>query len=344
MDTKQGSSFNFRSIFLVLVGTGVLAAVVFCLDILLFTYSPGESPAIIFTLEVPPGSNLTTVTRHLQENKIIRNDKKFILLATLMRASGNIQAGEYQFSNVMTPLQILNKLVSGDTLRHQVTIPEGYNMYQIADLLHQKIEVDPGKFLRAALDSRLLAELGIKAKSMEGYLFPDTYSFSKGITEKAIIYNLVNNFRKMITEEMMDKASSREMTLHEVVTLASLIEKETSDGKERPLISGVFHNRLARKMRLETDPTVIYGLKNFNGNLTRKDLQSYTPYNTYRIRGLPPGPIANPGLKSIMAALYPEPSDYLFFVSKNDGTHYFSATLKEHNKAVKRYQKNRSRK
>ena len=344
MDTKKIFSFNLRYIFLVLVGTAVLAVAVFCLDILLFTLSPGESPAIVFTLEVPPGSNLRTVTQHLQENRIVRDDGKFILLATLMRASGNIQAGEYQFSSDMTPLQILNKLVSGDTLLHQVTIPEGYNMYQIADLLHQKIEADPEEFLRAARDTGLLAELGIRAKSMEGYFFPDTYYYPKGITEQAIIRTLVNNFRKMVTEEMIEKASSRGMTLHEVVTLASLIEKETSDGKERPLISGVFHNRLSKRMRLESDPTVIYGLKNFNGNLTKKDLQSYTPYNTYRIRGLPPGPIANPGLESIRATLYPEPSDYLFFVSKNDGTHYFSATLKEHNRAVKRYQKNSSRK
>ena len=178
---------------------------------------------------------------------------------------------------------------------------------------------------------------------MEGYLYPETYYFSKGEGERKIIQTMISTFNQFYTLDMEEKARVLSMTRREIVTLASIIEKETSVGNERPLISAVFHNRLKRRIRLQSDPTVIYGLPDFDGNLTRKDLRVHSPYNTYWVKGLPPGPIANPGNESLIAVLNPAPVDYLYFVSKNNGTHYFSKTLSEHNGAVQRYQKNRRR-
>lgn len=184
----------------------------------------------------------------------------------------------------------------------------------------------------------LLTGFGLEGKGVEGYLFPDTYYFPPSVTEREILIAMVEQFREIFDPMMKEKSGGIGLTPHEVVTLASLIEKEAGIKAERPLVSAVFHNRLKIKIPLQSDPTVIYGLRDFSGNLRRKDLQNPSPYNTYRIKGLPPGPICNPGLSSLRAALSPASVPYLYFVSKNDGSHLFSVSLEEHNQAVKLYQ------
>ena len=225
-------------------------------------------------------------------------------------------------------------------ITYRVTIPEGFTVRQIASLLKQRgIIEDEEEFCRLAFDPRFVRSLGIEDRTLEGYLFPDTYRFPRGTPPREVIRVMVENFRRVYDEGLAMRAKELGMTVREVVILASIIEKETGRAEERPLISAVFHNRLKKGMPLCSDPTVIYGLEEFDGNLTKEHLRRRTPYNTYLFAGLPPTAIANPGRDALLAALYPAPVPYLYFVSRNDGTHKFSVTLKEHNRAVLRYQK-----
>jgi UPF0755 protein len=193
-------------------------------------------------------------------------------------------------------------------------------------------------FRSAAAAPARRAESGIEAPSLEGYLFPSTYYVTRRTTPAELVRRMVRQFQESTRDLDWSGAADRKLSRHQIITLASIIEKETSQDDERPLVAAVFSNRLARRIPLQSDPTIIYALPNFNGNLRRVDLGVKSPYNTYRVAGLPPGPIANPGLASLEAALHPAPVKYLYFVSKNDGTHYFSSTLAEHQKAVARYQ------
>jgi UPF0755 protein len=221
---------------------------------------------------------------------------------------------------------------------HSITIPEGYSLKQIADLLEESGLIKGDEFLSKTEDPDTTVRYALKSPTLEGYLYPDTYHFAKGQSASVLIDLMVSRFRQ-VTTPFMERVRFVGLTLHEVITLASIVEKETGRPEERPVIASVFLNRLMKGMRLESDPTVIYGIRDFNGNLTREHLSKSTPYNTYRISGLPPGPIANPGLESIKAVLYPAGTDYLFFVSRNDGTHHFSRTYQEHQTAVEMYQK-----
>jgi UPF0755 protein len=205
-------------------------------------------------------------------------------------------------------------------------------------LLAKSAIVEKEQFLAAAENPDLLSSLGLQGKGIEGHLFPNTYHFTPAASPREILLAMTEQFRKVFEPLASQANESNALTFYEILTLASIIEKETGLDAERPLVSAVFHNRLKLKMPLQSDPTVIYGLKNFNGNLTRKDLQDPNPYNTYRIPGLPPGPICNPGFSSLKAALYPAPVPFLYFVSKNDGTHLFSENLESHSNAVKSYQ------
>ena len=224
-------------------------------------------------------------------------------------------------------------------LLHPLTIPEGLTIIQIADLVSQQGLTDREEFLRLAKDREFIVSLGIKAETLEGYLYPDTYKFPRSIQAREVLVAMVEQLRQVVRPDLLARMQELRMTMHEVLTLASVIEKETGSGGERPEISAVFHNRLKKHIPLQSDPTVIYGLPAFDGNLHKKDLSSPSPYNTYRVQGLPPGPIANPGIQAIRATLFPSDSRSLYFVSRNDGTHQFSATLIEHNKAVEKYQK-----
>ncbi len=288
---------------------------------------------------VKKGSGLKSVATQLERRKLIKSKDLFIFWALLKGGSRDIKAGEYSLNQSMSPARILTILASGAVKTHPLTIPEGLTAEQIADILAQKGLVDKGEFMALAMDKNLAASYHIDGQSLEGYLFPDTYLLSRDMGARQIIDLMIKRFWDIFSN--LKKGHETPMSLREIVTLASIVEKETGLAEERPLIASVFLNRLKRRMRLESDPTVIYGLKDFDGNLTKKDLQSPSPYNTYRNRGLPPGPIANPGRESLKAVINPAQTDYLYFVSRNDGSHYFSTTLREHNRAVIRYQKRR---
>lgn len=291
------------------------------------------------TVVISEGSNFQQVAGLLEREHLIKSRSAFVLLGKAQEADRKIHPGEYELHAAMPPSEILSNLLAGRVVLHSVTVPEGYTINQIADVLEQHRITDRTEFVRLAKDKPFIKTLGIPAESLEGYLFPDTYRFARRTPAKDVIKAMVDQLGQVMTAEWQARAKELNLTVHEVLTLASVIEKETGAGEERPQISSVFHNRLKRKIPLQSDPTVIYGLPDFDGNLHKKDLSHPSPYNTYRWAGLPPGPIASPGAHAIHAALYPTPSSYLFFVSKNDGTHQFSATLIEHNKAVEKYQK-----
>ncbi|TFH42217.1 MAG: endolytic transglycosylase MltG [Chrysiogenales bacterium] len=236
----------------------------------------------------------------------------------------------------MTSCKILRKLSRGDVVTQRVTIPEGFNLFQIRDRLEARGVTAAGAFMHHASDPGFLTGLGIDALTAEGYLFPDTYRFPEGSDARDVIAAMHRRM-KSVMKEM--PASVAGLDLHGILTLASLIEKEARIPSERRRIASVFHNRLKLRMKLDCDPTVRYAVKRFTGPIRVSDLNSDSPYNTYRRAGLPPTPICSPGRESIVAALYPEQSSYLFFVAKNDGSHHFSRTLSEHNRAVLLYQR-----
>jgi UPF0755 protein len=289
-------------------------------------------------LNVAPGQKFSAITDDLYRHRLIKYPIKFKIAARIKGYDRKFIAGEYAFSGSMKPIRILESLKNGKVYLHRVTIPEGFTIRQIAKRVEKIGLCDKEVFMAVAMDPKFAKKMEIPAQTCEGYLYPDTYFFSKDATPEQIITSMVKQFRKNFGPLWMERAKKLGLSVHEVVTLASIIEKEAGRDIERPVISSVFHNRLGKNMRLESDPTVIYGMKDFNGDITRKDLREKTPYNTYVISGLPPGPIANPGVKSIRAALFPDETDYLFFVSRKDGTHEFSKTLRDHNNAVYQYQ------
>lgn len=287
---------------------------------------------------LPPGQSLAATAEALERRQLVRSALKFRILARLEGYDRRLKAGEYSLRPSMSPRDILILMEKGAVRLHRLTIPEGLTIRQIAELAERTGLARATDILLRARDPVYTSALGIDAPSLEGYLFPETYFFPRTVTPDGIIAAMLRSFRAAFPPEWERRAAELGFSVHEVVTLASIIEKETGDPSERALISSVFHNRLKRGMRLETDPTVIYGLADFDGNLTRKHLETPTPFNTYIIRGLPPGPIANPGREALLAALYPAPSDYIFFVAKNNGTHQFSTNLGDHNRAVQHYQ------
>jgi len=255
--------------------------------------------------------------------------------------AGKIKPGEYLITPDLTPVALLKKLSSGKgVIYHKVIIPEGATIKQIAEIFAQYGLINRTKFIRLAYNRHFAHSLGIDAPSLEGYLFPATYFLPKGLSEDIIIKMMLTKFNH-IYQKYSNKAKKMGFSRHEIVTLASIIEKETAVKTEKPLIASVFLNRLRRKMPLQADPTVIYALPHFNGNLTKKDLKYVSPYNTYIIKGLPPTPICNPGEESIRAVVEAPDTPYLYFVSRGNGTHYFSKNLKEHNRAVLKYQRKR---
>lgn len=299
--------------------------------------APQYSPPKI--VSIPDGSTFQQVAALLEREQLIKSRSAFVLLGRSQSADRKIRAGEYELNAGMAPAEILSKLLSGQVVLHPFTIPEGLTMAQIAEIVSQQGLADRDELMRLVRDRAFIASLGIQADTLEGYLYPDTYKFPKSAKAKDIVTTMVEHLRQVYGLDLQARAQELNLTQHEVLTLASVIEKETGANEEREEISAVFHNRLKKRIPLQSDPTVIYGLPAFDGNIRKKDLSSPSPYNTYRVAGLPPGPIANPGIQAIRAALYPSNSRALYFVSKNDGTHQFSATLTEHNQAVEKYQK-----
>ncbi len=299
----------------------------------------------IKTVYIRKGTPLKQVSALLQAEGIVRSSRFFVLLATALGKKAKIRAGEYEFRSKMAPLEVLDVLVTGQVKRHLITIPEGYTLAQIAQLLDDQKIVEREEFFQKVSSPGLIASLGLPSLpagpgvTLEGYLFPETYHFYREMDSEEVIKMMVHQFKKVFGPELSRRVPLPGMSEGDVVILASNIEKETSLPEEKPLVSAVFHNRLSRGMPLQSDPTVIYGIKDFNGNLTKEDLLRPTPYNTYLRGGLPPGPICNPGKDSLAAALNPASVPYVYFVSKNEGAHYFSTDLEDHNRAVWRYQK-----
>ena len=308
-------------------------------------FSPLTPPNPV-SLFVESGSGFSKVALELQDAGVVRNAQAVKLLARWNHQAGQIQAGHYRFNDPATPGEVLHRLTVGDVEKVSLTIPEGFTLQQIIARIDEKGFGQQKKLSELAHDVNFIHSLKIDATSLEGYLFPETYLFAPGIDEKAILKMMVSQFQNHLDPVLKKAAKKAGMDLQQWVTLASIIEKETGIVAEMPLISSVFHNRLKRNIPLQTDPTVIYGIKDFDGNLTRKHLETPSPYNTYLTRGLPPGPIASPGLAALKAAVTPAQTKYLYFVATGDGGHRFSKTLKEHNAAVKEYlaQRRRNRK
>ncbi len=289
-------------------------------------------------IHIPEGASFIKGLQILQDDGIIGSKFGLLILAKITGADTQLKPGYYSLSASMSPLQIFDDLIQGRTIQYRITIPEGSSLNDIRTVLLD-YELMNEEAWQLVYNEEFLDLLGINAPSLEGYIFPDTYKFPKGIDAKIIFKIMVHRLRDLFDEFLDARLAELGMTENEVLTLASIIEKEALFDSERPLISAVFHNRLKKRMRLQADPTVMYGVNTKRKRILYKDLRRKTPYNTYKIKGLPPGPIASPGEKSIKAALYPAAVDYLYFVSRNNGTHHFSSTNKEHWKAVVLYQR-----
>jgi len=294
-----------------------------------------------FRVKIERGMSVRDVAQVLKSQGVIRSVFDFALACRLMRAK--IQAGEYRIPPRLKPTELIRAFCPKNIALRRVTIPEGSTLKEIAGIVERSLGIPAADFLMICNDKSFAAHLGIKANSLEGYLYPETYYFEPGTGARKVVERMVKEFESVMGQKYQSRIDKLGLTLHKVVTIASLVEKETALEQERPLIAAVFYNRLRRNMPLQADASVIYGLKDFDGNLTRGDLKADTPYNTYTRKGLPPGPICSPSKASLLAALYPSDVSYLYFVSMNNGHHKFSTTIEEHNRAVWRYQKRRRR-
>ncbi len=327
-------------IFLALLAIGLLGAgaLVYWFQSELEPVAPGKDVATQ-PFRVEPGATLRRVAADLEAKGLIQNANVARWFAKAEEISSGLKVGDYELSASQSTPDILTALVEGRVNTYPVVIPEGIRATQIADRLEAAGLADREAFLEVVLDPGAPARFGVQGPNLEGYLFPDTYRFARGLPPGRIAETMVSEFKQVFGELVPDPAK-QDLSMQEITTLASIVEKETGAAHERPLIAAVFLNRMRRRMRLETDPTVIYGIENFDGNLRRKHLEDESNrYNTYRIRGLPPGPIASPGKEALRAVLDPADSPYIFFVSKNDGTHIFSTTYAEHEANVDRYQR-----
>ena len=315
----------------------VLAAALLSAFLLFDTHPTGSWEGKLVL--VPKGSPLPEVVGILREGGILPHPLAFRALVLLTFSGRRLHYGEYAFPTPPSAFEAWRKLVRGDVIKYEVTVPPGANFYDVAKLLEEKNLAAAEAFLATAASPAVLGRLEIPGESAEGYLFPDTYILVKPVTPEEILEFMVRQFRRKVPPDAEKRAKEAGLSLHQVVTIASIIEKETGVEEEKPIVSAVIRRRLALGMPLQMDPTVIYGVKRFDGTVTRKDLRTAGPYNTYLNRGLPPGPIANPGLAALAAALNPSKAEYLYFVSRNDGSHTFSRTLPEHNRAVERFRR-----
>lgn len=325
------------------IALGIALPLLFCIFLISYAIRPIDDRAAVATVYIPKGSSFLAIVNILDQAGMVKHKPLFILLAGLKGAAGSIKPGEYDLTTSMSPWEITGKLAKGKIKIRRVTIPEDFTLKQIADLLVAEGLVSEESFLGVTTDPAFLASLNIDAGSAEGYLYPDTYNLYRGMTTQEIVRGMVNRFRDKVTPQMAERAKALGMTTTEFVTLASIIGKETGHKEEKDKVSAVFHNRLKKGMRLQSDPTAIYSLTEYRHIVRRKHLENDTPYNTYRIKGLPPGPIANPGIDSLQAALNPTAVNYLYFVSNNDGTHKFSSNLAAHTQAVLKYQNKRKK-
>ena len=287
-------------------------------------------------VQIPEGATYKQAVNILYKNNLIRDKNIFIILGKLTGLDRKIRYGYYSFWGRMSPFQVFMHLKEGKIIEYEVTIVEGDSLPEIGTKLAAAKIMTIDKFNQLVRDSDFLRIKGIDSPSMEGYLFPQTYKIPKGVNPRTVLKDMVSLLREAYTDELRARTKKIGWNENSVLTLASIIEKEAVTDEERPIISAVYHNRINLGMPLQADPTAIYGVKSSKLKITRNDLKKRTDYNTYAIRGLPPGPIASPGIKSIIAALYPAKVPYLYFVSQNNGTHYFSKTMAEHSAAIRR--------
>jgi UPF0755 protein len=298
-------------------------------------------------VDLPPGTSVSGIADRLAAAGVIPDAFTFRLAARWSGADRRLKAGEYRFASAATPREVIARLVAGDVFTRSVTFPEGLTIVEMSEIFERSTLGSASDFVLAASETALAEPFDPQARSLEGFLFPDTYMLPRGTDADATVRAMVARFGHAFDGELRAAAAARRMTPRQVLTLASLIEKETGKADERTLVSAVYHNRLRLGMPLQCDPTVIYALmlaRRWNGNLRRVDLEMDSPYNTYVTRGLPPGPIASPGLASLHAAVHPADVKYLYFVSRNDGSHVFANTLSEHNRNVNTFQKKQGQK
>jgi len=304
-----------------------------------FLYTPKGDGRNVQIVDFAKGSPLKKLATDLEKDGIINSANLFTFYAKVSGVAGKLQAGTYKFTDAMTPPEIMRKLAGGDVFEKRFAVPEGYSIFQVAEMLDSRGFFNKEPFLKECRNPQLLKELGIKAASVEGFLYPSTYSLLKIETPADLIRQMAGQFSKVYLEKFAAAEKNSRLSRLQIITLASIVEKEAVAPEEMPIIASVFHNRLKRGMPLQSDPTAIYGQRAFGGKVSGSDVRRESPYNTYLIKGLPPGPIGNPGAASIEAVLSPAATGYYYFVAKSDGTHHFSVSLDEHNRAVQRYLK-----
>jgi UPF0755 protein len=304
-----------------------------------FLTTPTGAGGNVKLVDFSRGSSLRKLADELETGGVIGNSGLFVLYARLKGVAGKVQAGAYQFNDSMKPADILRMLVAGEVYEKRFAVPEGYSIYQLAEMLDERGIFRKEAFLAECRNKTVLNDMGIRGKSVEGYLYPSTYNLVRIENPAALVKTMTGQFSKIYEERFASLEKGSGLTRHQIITLASMVEKEAVLPSEKPLIASVFHNRLKKGIPLQSDPTAVYGVRAFGGKVSKTDVHRNSPYNTYIIRGLPPGPIGNPGSGAIEAVLKPAASGFYYFVARNDGSHQFSVTLDEHNRAVNRYLK-----
>ena len=320
------------------------AALLFLIHFYIALFVPPSNEKVWKEVQVTEGMSFKAIAGELKKEGIIRYRGYFDIIGRLQGISRKARVGYYGLNTSMSLWEVLDHLRKGMIIEYEVVVPEGYNLYQIGWTLSETPLIgEPHEFIDLVKNKVYVRSLGIDADTLEGYLFPDTYYLPKGIKLEDIPKKMVQRYRAVFTDGKRNRAKELGFTEQQIITLASIVEKEAKVASERKLIAAVYYNRLKKGMKLQADPTAVYGTKAWITKVTRDDLRRRSPYNTYLHKGLPPGPIANPGEGAILAALYPENVDYLFFVAQGDGSHYFSKDFDAHEKAIDRYRSNKKK-
>lgn len=321
-----------------------VAAAVFGALLFIYAVTPMDSAkGKSVVVDIPTGTSLIRVINILHNADLVQNRVLFHALVVVKGGARSVRAGEYEFAAGISPSVLVDKLLHGEIKQYRVTIFEDSSILQVASRLREYKLINEKDFFELAQDREFLSSLGIQGASIEGHLFPDTYFLDRSMTTRQVMRIMVERYHSRVSPDMIHKAAQKGLNANQFVTFASLVGKESGYAAEKPMIAAVFYNRLKKGMPLQCDPTAVYDLKNFKGKVKRFHYKRESPYNTYQIRGLPPGPIASPGLDSFQAVLNPAGVDYLYFVSKGDGTHFFSSSLAAHNDATIRFRNRMNR-
>ncbi|MBN2104947.1 endolytic transglycosylase MltG [bacterium] len=291
----------------------------------------------VAAIDIQRGMSPDEIAELLHKHQIIQSKNSFLWAAKLLGVSRHLQAGRYEFSGRINNFSILKKIAAGKVITEQITFPEGIKAIEVASILQEKLRIDSVEFVNLVNDPEFVRSLGIQADRLEGYLFPDTYQFYTDASPAEVVQRMVYQWKQEFNDSLIARTRQMQLTVHEILTLASIVEGEAVLDSERPIVAAIYINRLHRGMPLQACPTVQYLLPEGPRRLLKKDLEIDSPYNTYRNVGLPPGPVNNPGMKSILAVLNPAPVNYLYLVANGDGTHTFSRTMNEHLEAKKRF-------